>query len=757
MANEDAKRVAFIDFVLKVSSLERIVEVRRQLLCDRKDFQPYVAFMRMNRDSGLPLSAEIIQRFLADNMLEVSLAMCESFISHYDYDKDGLLNYKEFIEVVLPREHPDLRGYVSQQDCFSIDKDEYLSYETECSLARLIEREVFLYEDAMEEKRVLIVENNLNSARILELVDPLRSGNVNFNNLQQFFNQSGLLPYDAELINFLRRLDKDDDGVINHIELENFLTLFKHSIETPSRNPPRDRGGEDQSKITMQRRVSEEKLRKVSPNRKIVDASNKNLKVSKRSPSPVIVQYDSITSYKDIKPKPATKVKPNVVKASEKNSSNTSRSHIKNEMPVFTKQFTPLNQARDRRKDGRTPGHERKISTQALDYSSSISENYRRLQEGNLLEKRLKSPSLSYKEDRHPNSHMPITRGMDHSDRPYPTSGRPSPQRTPPRAPAQHLDRSQGRYEQDNDSEVYAPFSQKPIADAHHQHLTHSNNPSRLPRPVTDRSNPPDDSRNNYSRPSSIKANLTERDHYLDYDEQTHSYNHTRANEARERGAPHLPSFKQQQPPSLPNQPIPMGISQATFGPAKEQQVPIIDIQGAASKVDKGPIYFGYQIDKQKEDQDQKPTSLAASNQTTDRQNLSLNSAAREAKTSEVIYRALKFILVQQKNLELARRELVSKTDFSVIEVFHRIDKKKRGWFTIEDFKIFLSEIGLKNVDVRSLIDLYSSYDVSQSCLLNFDQLINMLSPFDSKFASLMNRNEKKVLFVLQGNFRNNS
>ena len=92
-----------------------------------------------------------------------------------------------------------------------------------------------------------------------------------------------------------------------------------------------------------------------------------------------------------------------------------------------------------------------------------------------------------------------------------------------------------------------------------------------------------------------------------------------------------------------------------------------------------------------------------------------------EQKSSEAIYKAFKLILNQERNLELARRELVTKNDFDVAEVFSKIDKKGKNWFTIEDFRIFLSEIGLKNLETRLLVDLYSSYDVTQSCLLNFE------------------------------------
>jgi hypothetical protein len=34
------------------------------------------------------------------------------------------------------------------------------------------------------------------------------------------------MPYDSEIIAFLRRVDRDDDGVITGEELNNFIQLF---------------------------------------------------------------------------------------------------------------------------------------------------------------------------------------------------------------------------------------------------------------------------------------------------------------------------------------------------------------------------------------------------------------------------------------------------------------------------------------------------------------------------------------------------
>ena len=177
----------------------------------------------------------------------------------------------EFMEIVLPKEHPDLRAFVTQRECFEISEDEYLSFETEVALAVLLDLEIGIFEDLYQEKKrldeldltgnvvVSIIENRIQHRNNPNL-------NINFANLRTFLNNSGILPYDSEMISFLRRVDRDDDGVVKIQEFEDFLAKFK-----PSEDPHLLNNRE--SRYTKSR----EKLRVVSPTRKVVKGSQVSL------------------------------------------------------------------------------------------------------------------------------------------------------------------------------------------------------------------------------------------------------------------------------------------------------------------------------------------------------------------------------------------------------------------------------------------------------------------------------------------------
>lgn len=60
----------------------------------------------------------------------------------------------------------------------------------------------------------------------MEIVDGDARGSLNFNNIQQMLLKAGYAPLDSEIISFLRRIDRDDDGVISALELSRFLEQF---------------------------------------------------------------------------------------------------------------------------------------------------------------------------------------------------------------------------------------------------------------------------------------------------------------------------------------------------------------------------------------------------------------------------------------------------------------------------------------------------------------------------------------------------
>ena len=223
---EEAIISAISDFIMKMCSLERYVEIKRQALSDKNDFEPYVAFQRLCRVGSQGITHDSLCRFLNENRFLAHSKRALAMIIHYDSDQDGVLCYKEFLEVVLPKEHPDLRAYVTQRECYEISVQDQMSFTTEKAMAVLFDLEMKILEDSLPQIEEL-QRLGLDCARIVEIIDGSPEGNLNFNNIQKFLNHAGFMPYDSEIIAFLRRIDRDDDGVICTPELGRFIDKFE--------------------------------------------------------------------------------------------------------------------------------------------------------------------------------------------------------------------------------------------------------------------------------------------------------------------------------------------------------------------------------------------------------------------------------------------------------------------------------------------------------------------------------------------------
>jgi Ca2+-binding EF-hand superfamily protein len=83
---EEAIISAISDFIMKMCSLERYVEIKRQALSDKNDFEPYVAFQRLCRVGSQGITHDSLCRFLNENRFLAHSKRALAMIIHYDSD-----------------------------------------------------------------------------------------------------------------------------------------------------------------------------------------------------------------------------------------------------------------------------------------------------------------------------------------------------------------------------------------------------------------------------------------------------------------------------------------------------------------------------------------------------------------------------------------------------------------------------------------------------------------------------------------------
>lgn len=680
MKSEEGKRLALVDYILKVAVAERQVEVRRQQLCIKKDFQPYVAFRRISRDGSYSVTGPMIHKFLVENAVEVNLRDCQSFVERYDVDGDGVLSYKEFAESLLPKEHPELRTFVSQQDCYSVSSEETLCYDTESKLIKLLAEEVNIFDHISIERDILLRQKGLTTSRIISLVDSGSKQNLNFNNIQSLVNLTGVLPYDAEIINFIRRLDKDGDGVINQAELGDFLNEYR----TVARDTPdkREQVRSQRLRSDSSKTLSEDKVNRLSPSRQVTEIRERRSPVEepKKYTRPVVKEYFERTIERKVN-KDREDRSP-VYQREEARSVSRNRSNYplqstsrRTQEPVESSRVEQYKNLRRIEEPKQRSG----ANIDALKLSVP-QESYRRTLESQISDKRTTPQKNRYHREQTDPEEARRTSPLQQSNRKVMEdilgSKRSGQKREDPAI----------QEEPDYKLENLKKSSKSP-------------NQDKYRNPV----------------PRDLSSEREARD---------------RREPLRDHRAPHQSRYRED-------------TRQDNIFKQNAESNQVSDVRS-----EKGSD-LNSNVHSKKVEPLGRPTYSHRRESTPESPSKSQRGAsAVEMKSSESLFKAFKMMLNQERNLELARRELVTRNDFDVGEVFSMIDKRNRSWFTIEDFRVFLNEIGLKNIETRALIDLYSSYDTNQSCLLNFEQLVSMLCPLDQKFAVYMNKTENKVAFI---------
>ena len=146
-------------------------------------------------------------------------------ITYFDLDRDGRLNYHDFLQVLLPCDNPYLRSAATQRPNQEIYPSEFLPMRVERAMSQLIYKEVKMHLKAENLKRSLESSYDFSVKAAFKAIDDWNYGYVDKQNLKRFLRSMGHLASKAEIVGILRRFDLDGDAKIN-------LQEFGEAIKT---------------------------------------------------------------------------------------------------------------------------------------------------------------------------------------------------------------------------------------------------------------------------------------------------------------------------------------------------------------------------------------------------------------------------------------------------------------------------------------------------------------------------------------------
>ena len=104
------------DIFVSLGERELTVEQSRQKLAAKDNFEPYMAFRRIDVENKGFLEPFDFHRYLRQTISDVCQLDSDLIIKFFDSNQDGQLSYHDFLSIILPCEDKDLRATIAQRE-----------------------------------------------------------------------------------------------------------------------------------------------------------------------------------------------------------------------------------------------------------------------------------------------------------------------------------------------------------------------------------------------------------------------------------------------------------------------------------------------------------------------------------------------------------------------------------------------------------------------------------------------------------------
>lgn len=216
------QQMKITNFFLTITEWDRHIELTRQFLNAMESFEPYAAYLRLNEGTGEPITAENVAKFLKENGFRANLNNLRTVIRMFDSRIKDSLDFEDFLRMILSRDNPDLRFNAVSNPTYEVDFGQKLSDQIEYTMAQFfLKASGFLDRIARDDEVQSIIKN----PDLFAMIDAENTGALDFENLQDLFRESKIQLRETELIAILRAIDITDDGLIDRIKLDYFLSL----------------------------------------------------------------------------------------------------------------------------------------------------------------------------------------------------------------------------------------------------------------------------------------------------------------------------------------------------------------------------------------------------------------------------------------------------------------------------------------------------------------------------------------------------
>ena len=164
-----------------------------------------------------------LKRFFYEVSINFTEYSINEFFCHFDRDRDYIINYQEYLNIILTQNDLDLRAHATQRDNYP--SSDSLGYEVEYALVRIFEKELNLIDMFSLFSQDLRLSREFSVTYAFRTLDYFKYNFIESKGLEIFLKSNGYLLSPSELKSLVFRLDRDGDGKITFSEFEEIFYL----------------------------------------------------------------------------------------------------------------------------------------------------------------------------------------------------------------------------------------------------------------------------------------------------------------------------------------------------------------------------------------------------------------------------------------------------------------------------------------------------------------------------------------------------
>jgi Ca2+-binding EF-hand superfamily protein len=219
---------SLIELFVNTINMNRDCEIRKQIINDMIEFEPYAVFTRIDRGERGCIDSRDLLMFLKENGINEKSHFFKLLISYYDRDFDTVLDYQEFLSLILPNMN-FLRSLSSQKVTFKIPFNEYLTKKLERQVSGLLYNQAKMF-NYINIKKLDFFHNKPDLLELFRWLDLDGDGVISFSDLDVFFRNHNLVLYEEEMLALIRLYDEDLDGLWNWNEFLFMILPFRETF-----------------------------------------------------------------------------------------------------------------------------------------------------------------------------------------------------------------------------------------------------------------------------------------------------------------------------------------------------------------------------------------------------------------------------------------------------------------------------------------------------------------------------------------------